>query len=255
MAASDNSLVYSISRALAQVAELMLVWVMLAFPTGYLRRARDRVIVAAGAVTATALWIPILLFSAAVPLPGPLVPCHPDCPPNALMVTDAPAVATAFQTSFRVASVAILLATALSLLERLLHASPVNRRTLTPLLVVSILRTLAVAVFVASGGSLLSGVVLVVLFWAVPLSMALGLLLARLYAAAALLGLVSGLQRQPDGDQLRLVMADALEDPGLQIAYWLPDRRRWVDASGSLPRGSSRARRGPGRHDHAQRGR
>ena len=234
LAASDNSVVFTVARALGQVTEFVLVWVMLAFPTGRLRRSRDRMIVGAAAFAATVLWIPTLLFSAAVPLPGRLVPCDPDCPTNALLVSDMPALAAGFQATFRIVSVAVLVATALSLLERLVHASPVTRRTLTPLFVVSILRTLGVAVFVASGGSLLSGIALVVLFWAVPLSMALGLLLARLYTAAALLRLVSGLQRRPDGDALRIVMADALEDPGLAIAYWLPDRNRWVDSTGEL---------------------
>ena len=149
-------------------------------------------------------------------------------------MSDSPALATFFQTIFRVSGVVLLVAVALSLLDRLLHASPLTRRTLAPLLVVSIVRTLAVAAFVATGAEVLSGVVLVALFWAVPLSMALGLLLGRLYAAAALQRLVSGLQRRPDADELRAVMADVLEDRSLTIAYWLPEQAQWMDAAGGL---------------------
>lgn len=234
LAASDAEWVYTMSRTFGRVAEFVLVWVMLAFPAGRLRARRDRLIVAATAVTSVALWIPVVLFSPEIPLAGALVPCDDQCPGNALLVSDAPTLAAFFETTFRISSVVILVAVALSLLDRLLHASRLTRRTLAPLLVVSIVRTLAVAAFVATGAAALTGVVLVALFWAVPLSMALGLLLGRLYTAAALQRLVSGLQRRPDADELRAVMADALEDRTLNISYWLPEQSQWLDATGTL---------------------
>ncbi|WP_327302314.1 histidine kinase [Streptomyces sp. NBC_01298] len=236
LGASGNPWAFGLGRALGQLAEFVLVWVMLSFPTGRLRSRGDRVIVAMSAFSATVLWLPTVLFSATVPLPGPLVPCAPDCPRNVLLIEDLPQVADGFLTAFRWLSAAILLAAALSLLDRLVHSSPGARRTLAPLLVVSILRTLAVAVFVVTNGALLSGQVLVPLFWAVPLAMLLGLLLARLHAAGVLLRLVSGLQHRPDADALRLVMATALRDPGLDIVYRLADGSRWADSAGVLHR-------------------
>ncbi|MCX5394359.1 ATP-binding protein [Streptomyces sp. NBC_00094] len=234
LGASDVPWVFGLGRALGQLAEFVLVWVMLSFPTGRLRSRRDRVIVAMSAFSATVLWLPTVLFSAAVPLPGPLVPCAPDCPRNVLLVEDLPQVADGFLTAFRWLSATILLSVALSLLDRLVRSGPGARRTLAPLLVVSILRTLAVAVFVVTNGAVLSGAALTLLFWAVPLAMLLGLLLARLHAAGVLLRLVSGLQHRPDADALRRVMATALRDPGLDIVYWLPDRSRWADSAGVL---------------------
>ena len=59
--------------------------------------------------------------------------------------------------------------------------------------------------------------------------MLFGLLQARLYAADALLRLVSGLEHGPGPGRLRAVMADALDDPRLTIAYWLPDEGRWTE--------------------------
>ncbi|MEV0495806.1 styrene monooxygenase/indole monooxygenase family protein, partial [Streptomyces atratus] len=236
LGAAADPWAFGIGRALGQLAEFVLVWVMLSFPSGRLRSRHDRVIVAAGGFTATALWLPTVLYSATVPLPGPLVPCSPDCPRNPLLLADLPQVADGFLTAFRWLGAAVLLAAALSLLDRLVRSSPGARRTLTPLLVVSILRTLAVAVFVVTNASVLSGTFLVMLFWAVPLSMLLGLLLARFHAAGVLLRLVSGLQRRPDADELQQVMAEALQDPGLEIVYWLPDRGRWADGTGALHR-------------------
>ena len=234
LAISDNDWLFSITRALGQLAEFVLVWVMLAFPSGRLRSVHDRIIVGCAAFTAFFLWIPTVLLSQTVPLAGPIAACGDSCPENVLLVADNPSLAAAFQAAFRWSGTLLLVATAASLAVRLIRASPLTRRTLAPVLVVSILRTLAVAAFIGSGGSILSGEILVVLFWCVPLSMALGLLLGRLYSASALKRLVSGLQKRPDAVALRAVMADALEDPELEINYWVPDRAQWVDSTGGF---------------------
>ena len=232
LAASDNPVVFSTARALGQVAEFVLVWIMLAFPSGRLRSTADRVIVAVAALAATVLWIPAVLVSVEVPLPGALVPCSTDCPPNALLLVDDPGLATALERTFRVVSVLVLLAVAASLTVRLVRATPLARRTLAPLMVASIVRTLAIATFVLTAGAAPPGRVLVALFWAIPLSMALGLMLGRFYVAAGLQRLVSGLQHRPDPAELRAVIAGTLDDPGLEILYWLPDQGCWVDSSG-----------------------
>ena len=139
----------------------------------------------------------------------------------------------------------VLVATAVSLAVRLVRATPLARRTLAPLLGVSIVRTLAIATFVLTAGAAPPGRLLVALFWAIPLSMALGLMLGRFYVAAGLQRLVSGLQHRPDPEELRAVIATALDDPGLEILYWLPDQQCWVDTSGEqLPDPSDP---GPGR--------
>ncbi|HSN43582.1 MAG TPA: hypothetical protein VLR88_05945, partial [Propionibacteriaceae bacterium] len=194
LAASDSTWVFSTARALGQVAEFVLVWIMLAFPSGRLRSSADRVIVAMAGLAATVLWIPAVLVAVDVPLPGALVPCRTDCPPNALLLVDDPGLATALEAAFRGVSLLVLLATAASLTVRLVRATPLARRTLAPLMVASIVRTLAIATFVLTAGAAPPGRVLVALFWAIPLSMALGLMLGRFYVAAGLQRLVSGLQ-------------------------------------------------------------
>ena len=140
LAASDNPWVFSTARALGQVAEFVLVWIMLAFPSGRLRTTVDRVIVVAGGLAATVLWIPAVLVSVDVPLPGVLVPCGTDCPTNALLLVDHPGLATALELAFRVVSVLVLVAAAGSLTVRLVRATPLARRTLAPLMVASIVR-------------------------------------------------------------------------------------------------------------------
>lgn len=238
LAASDQDWVFTLSRAAGQLAEAVLIWVMLGFPTGRLRSSFDRVVLALTAVTTTVLWLPTMLFFEVVPLVGPLVRCGEQCPANLLFLSDQPAVARGFLVAFQFSGVLMLVATAGSLLRRLFTASHVVRRTIAPVFAASILRVLALALFVGSGGSVLGGTALVLTFWGIPLSMALGLLLGRLYTARALVRLVSGLEQRPDTEELREVMADALDDPDLQLGYWLQDRDAWVDGAGrafSLP--------------------
>jgi signal transduction histidine kinase len=69
--------------------------------------------------------------------------------------------------------------------------------------------------------------------WAVPLAIALGLVRGRLYSARTLQRLVLGLRGRPDLHALRDVLAKALGDQSLSIAFWLKESTRWVDPDGN----------------------
>jgi signal transduction histidine kinase len=96
--------------------------------------------------------------------------------------------------------------------------------------------TVAQALFIASLSVLVT----------VPFAFLFGLLRSRLSRAGAVGELIGrlGEGRERRGT-LRDALADALGDPSLQLAYWLPDRERYVDATGTpvdLPApGSARA--------------
>jgi signal transduction histidine kinase len=78
---------------------------------------------------------------------------------------------------------------------------------------------------------------------AVPFAFLAGLARSRVAGAAALSELVARLGAGPTA--LRDAVADALGDPSLEVAYWLPEREEWVDAAGASfalpPPGSARA--------------
>ena len=57
----------------------------------------------------------------------------------------------------------------------------------------------------------------------IALSFSFGMLWRGLYATTALQRLTLGLSPQTTPEALRAALADALEDPSLQIAYRLPD--------------------------------
>jgi signal transduction histidine kinase len=229
LVASPNALLFTLARAARPGVEVLLVWVMVAFPTGRLATRRDRGLVASLALAVLLLWVPGMMFSPNVPLPGPFVTCGAQCPENLLFVADRPQVAEFFLGAFRLVGTTILLATSVHLVLRLHQASALMRRSLAPVVLASIARTLNMAVVLATGVAALS---LIVTFWAVLLAIAWGLLRGRLYTARVLYQLVTGLRRRQGAAELRDVMAEALGDPGLEVGYWDAREQRWIDATG-----------------------
>lgn len=226
--ASTDAVFYTLARAARPGVETLLVWIMLAFPTGRLRGWPERALVMAGVAAVLLLWVPGMMFSPRVPLAGPFVTCAPRCGANLLFVADRPEWAEAFLQAFRAVGGGVLIATSLLLLARLLRATRLMRRALAPVLLVSVARTVNLAGFVLTGGFI--GTQLVTL-WAIPLAIWFGLLRGRLYVARSLQRLVSGLRARPGMGELRAVMAEALEDPSLQLGYWDAGARKWLDSA------------------------
>jgi signal transduction histidine kinase len=74
----------------------------------------------------------------------------------------------------------------------------------------------------------------------VPFGFLAGLLRSRLAQAGAMSALVARLGQAPGPGALRNALAEALGDPSLALAYWLPDSESFVDAGGralTLPEG------------------
>ena len=226
---STNPYLFTLARVVRPAVEVLLVWVMLAFPSGRLNGPVERMLVIAGALAVLLLWIPGMMFSQGVILGGPFLQCGPVCPRNVLLVADRPELSNGLHTAFRALGGLILVATGVVLLQRLRRATPLLRRALAPVVFASVARIVAVTILLATDGSSLA---FPLTFWAVPLAMAGGLLRGRLYTARALQTLVTGLRARPDVHALRDLMARALGDTRLSIAYWIPDGARWVDAEG-----------------------
>lgn len=227
--ASHNPFLFTLARVSRALVEVLLVWVMLSFPSGRLAGRLERTLVLGAALAVVLLWLPGAMLSSQLPIAGPLLLCRDDCPRNVLFVAEMPEVARALSLALRVVGALVLAATAAVLFNRLRRATPLMRRALAPVLLASIARATVTAVFLAGSGSRLA---FTVTFFAVPIAIALGLLRGRLYAARALQRLVSGLRGRPDMQELRRVMAGALGDESLKIAYWIKDREHWVDAQG-----------------------
>jgi signal transduction histidine kinase len=134
------------------------------------------------------------------------------------------------------------------LLRKFVRATPRSRRILLPLLLaVGVAALRAFYEFLSTFGSDVPAVADYVYWWQVVGQIALsfaivwGLLYSRL-AAAHVADLMRDLDRVPP-ERLQDSLARALDDPSLELAFWLPERNAYADATGrpvSLPTPGSR---------------
>src|SRR5687768_16788005 len=146
LAESDDSLVYSVGRISGWAVEIGLVWLILSFPSGRLTTRVDRMLVQATAALVAVLYLPTALMADDYPTPAPYTSCTDNCPDNAFFVfSSEPAIVDGFLIPAREAlTLVIFLAVTARIAQRVRGASPLMRRTLTPVLLVAGVRLLLV---------------------------------------------------------------------------------------------------------------
>jgi signal transduction histidine kinase len=230
LATSSNPYLFTLTRIARPVAELLVVWVMLGFPSGRLPGRIDRLLLGTLACAIALLWLPAMAFTQAVQIPGPYMVCTPECPRNVLFVHARPQLADALFLAFRVVIVTGLVGVVLCLGWRLTRATPLMRRVLAPVHTAFLLHLASLIAFLATDAM---GWLPVLLYWAMPLAMLQGVMRGRLWIARALEQLMTGLRESPSQSDLHALAARALGDASLRIGYWLPAARRWIDTSGA----------------------
>jgi signal transduction histidine kinase len=241
-AESDDDLLYSIGRVAGWLVEPGLVYLILAFPSGRLPGRIDRTLVTAIVAVIGALYLPSALLVESYPTPTIWTTCDGECPRNVFFVSGSePGLVESVLRPLReLLTVLILAAAALRVGFRIRHATRLMRRTLSPVLAVAVahLVLLAFGFLVRRADS--SSTAVDVLAWLVALTvpaMALGFLVGllrwRLFVADAVHRLAVRLSRGPNPEELRAGLAEAFEDPTVQVAYRGPEHLGgWVDAQG-----------------------
>ena len=234
---SDEAAAYTAGRVAGWLLEILLVYLILAFPSGRLAARVDRLIVGAFAAVTGLLVLSHLVLAERFAVPSPYTSCTDACPPNALFALERePAFVGAVLGPLIFALVVVAMAAVvMRLVVRTRAASPLSRRMYLPL--VTVAGTRAVLVAVAFPGRELApdGTAVEVASWLVALTIPViavaffaGLVRWRLFSTSALERLATRLQGRPDAAALRRALADAFDDPSIQIAY-PASRGRWVD--------------------------
>ena len=242
---SDEPWVFTIGFALGSLSFALFGHVALAYPTGRVVDRLELWLVRAGYVTVVAFPLAILLVAPneAVLKYAPLAPESP------LLVSADAELARTLERAFVIVFFGFLTACFVALLVRkFVMATPRGRRILAPLLLAAGVAALrAFYEFLSTFGSEVPAIADYVYWWQVigqvALSFAIvwGLLYSRL-AAAHVADLVRDLDKVPP-ERLREALARALDDPSLELAFWLPERRAYADADGrpvALPAPGSR---------------
>jgi signal transduction histidine kinase len=250
----DEPLLWALGLPLGSLWAGTLVHALLAFPTGLLPSRHARAVVAGFYVAFVASWVPLLLVT---PDPARLISCE-TCPENPLAIADSDAAADALYAARNLLIVVVFGALCVLLARRWRRASPLQRRALAPILSTSLV--------IAVEGVLIGAVGAVgwtrasnALTWAafatvavVPVAFLAGLARSHVYRTGAVARLVEGLGGRLDAADLRAALARALDDPTLELAFWLPEERGYVDAHGrpvELPAADSGRAVTPIEHD------
>jgi signal transduction histidine kinase len=207
----------------------ILFHVLLAFPSGHLASAGDRVLVGAAYLMGTVGWWACMVLedSAAIGLPA-----------NPLLIAHEPDLFSTLSRTRLAIVAALIVVLGIVLTLRWLQATASQRRALAPVylsggLVLALYAVWAVIGAADPGAPALENLerARVIALAAVPFAFLAGLARSRVAGAAALSELVARLGAGPTA--LRDAVADALGDPSLEVAYWLPERGEWVDAAGA----------------------
>jgi signal transduction histidine kinase len=210
----------------------ILLHILVAFPTGRLHGRGERALVWAAYATATVVWWALMLIEDTGRV---------GLPPNHLLVASKPDL---FETlaNVRLGIVVALIALAGAVIVRRWdEASRAQRRALAPVYLSGGLVLVLYAIWSITG---IAGVdqdvqenlerARVVALALVPFAFLAGLLRSRVAGAAAVSALVASLgdARRRRG-RLRDALSDALGDPSLELAFWLPERGGWVTEAGA----------------------
>ena len=239
-------------RVSGWIVEVGLVYLILAFPSGRLTERVDRLLIAAGIALVVILYLPSALLTDGFPVPSPYTSCDAGCPQNAFLVPGSePGFVDSFLLPLRELLTVLLFAAVTGRLAQRVHrATPVMRRTLSPVLVVaaSTFAILGVAVVVrrASPDSAAADALSWMVAFFVPamaVAFLVGLVRWRFFVSDALQGLALRLRGNSSGEEVRTALADAFGDPSLELAYPVGGGGpAWVDAQGlpvSMPTADS----------------
>ena len=231
--------VFTAGFALGEVG-LVAAWahVVIAYPSGRLGSRFERWFIGSAYAAVIAFPVAMLLVYDHNAMTCPYRTCHSEWPASVISVAPSKDAFDIVQDTYKAGVYGLLTVIFVGLIARRLHrATPRGRRLLFPLIV---------AGFFASTRMLFEVIVQftgqsdrtweLAYDWqvagqaALPLVLLGGLLTARL-ARASIADLVVELGRTPP-EGVRDVLARVLGDPTLEVAFWLPERRAYVDVAG-----------------------
>ncbi|MFL5864838.1 MAG: sensor histidine kinase [Solirubrobacteraceae bacterium] len=231
---SNDSLIFTIGSLADVLIFALLIHLLLSFPSGRLESQVDRVLVGIAYFNATVVQLAIVLLTDAA-RDG----CA-QCPANPLLIdrTHAAAVINAAQIEVAVALQGAVVAI---LYRRWRDTTPSQRRGFAPVLTVgSLTFVLLMTQLIVEQSGVSSGIsdgLTLALFGSLaclPFAFLIGLARFRFGQAEAVSSLVRHLGARRGGGGLRTALAQALGDPTLELAYWVPDQDAYVDAAGQV---------------------
>jgi signal transduction histidine kinase len=220
---ANAPLPFTLGMVFDLVPSVIFLHVFLAFPTGKLARGPERLLVGAGYVVSMGLQLVKMLLGGAIP-------------DNLLAVVDRLAVANTVEDVQLVTLSAISLGGIVVLAARRRGPGRPLRRSIAVIVNSFALGLVMIAALLLAGAfewpwfETTRRLTFAVIGIA-PVAFLIGLLNARL-ARSSVADLLVELQEDPAPTELPRILARALRDPSVTLAYWLPEYERWTDLEG-----------------------
>jgi signal transduction histidine kinase len=231
LSSSNIPAVFTVGVFLSSLYIVTTMHTLLAAPHGRLS-AGDRRIVIAAYLLVTVGILPLYLFF------DPSSECA-NCPDNVFLIQDSQSVVDVAGTVINLIGVVIVGLVLRSLVRRWRAATRAERQLYTPMYAAGVALMIALIgqllILSASSDSAavdIAFVVSLVPFALVPFLFLGALVRARLLQGGAVSDLMTRLADPPRPGGLRDAVADALDDPSLELVYWLPERQHYVDFRG-----------------------
>jgi signal transduction histidine kinase len=229
---SNNPGVFVAGAMLNALAIGILIHLLLSFPTGRLEGRFEKVLVAWAYIEVTVVqWAAVLVYDAEGG------GCH--CISNPLQIVHDKTVERLVVGGQVVTSVIGLVIVTFVLWRRWRRAPAPQRRALTPIYVAGGLTMVLSAVTLSADITpfpndieTMVDVVSLVTLLAVPFGFLTGLLRSRIARGGAVSELMTRVGGGARPARMRDLLAEALDDPSLELAYWLPERERYVYEDG-----------------------
>ena len=232
---TDAPLLFSLGILLENLFVVTAIHLVFAFPAGRLEKV-DRWILGVGYLVVTVGFLPMVMFAGKDTLG-----CT-NCPENIFAVSSQPDFAKTWLEGLAWVGVVFSVIVISRLVYRWRQASPPLRRTITPVYVAgaALELILGVVLFLSVTGTgsidLHEALFYSALFpfGIVPFLFLLGLVKGRVIRGTGLGDLVHKIGPGVGKGELRAALADALGDPSVELAYWLPSSAQYVDADGRM---------------------
>jgi signal transduction histidine kinase len=232
VSASNVPALFIAGALLGSVYFVTAIHMLLAAPHGQGLARGDRRIVIAGYLLVTLGSIPFALVF------DPRTECK-ECPSNPLLIDENETLFNIWNTVISLIGLVLIILVLRSLVLRWRRATRPERRLYAPVYAAGVALMIAVLVQLSLQTSGSDGRALDVVFivGVIPLALVPYLFVAafvrtRMAQGGAVGGLITRLGQAPQPGGLRNAVAEALDDPSLELLFWLPEAGRYVDGEG-----------------------
>ena len=231
LSSSNIPAVFTVGAFLSSVYIVTTMHTLLAAPHGRLSPGDRRIVIAAYLLVTLGV-LPLYLFF------DPSSQCA-NCPDNVFLIKDSESLVDVASLVINLTGVVIIGLVLRSLIRRWRGATRAERRLYTPMYAAGVALMIALignlmlqSASSDSNAADIAFVISLVPFALVPYLFLGSLVRARLLEGGSVTRLMTRLNETPRAGGLRDALAEALEDPSLELVYWLPEDERYVDFRG-----------------------